>query len=150
MVTTVRGKSVISPIALAVLAVLTAGPAFASSWVDPLASGSHGEAQSGALPVAPATVAAACVSATASKITVTWSSVSRASSYTVWQSTTSATSGYSSAASGVVGTSWPSVSLNSGHYWFEVSASIGTNWAGPKSTASGESTVVKNTSCTQP
>ncbi len=147
--TTIRRKSVIGPI-MAGLAVFTAGPAFASSWADPLAPGSKGQAQAGGLPVAPSGVAAACVSATASKITVTWNSVSRASGYTVFQSTTSATSGYSTAASGVAGTSWTSTALNTGNYWFEVSASIGTNWAGPRSTASGESTVVRNTSCTQP
>ena len=135
---------------MAGLSFIAAGPVLASTWVDSLALGSRGEAQAGGLPSAPGGVAAACVSSTASKIKVTWSSVVRASSYTVYQSTTSATSGYVSVASGVAVTSWSSLALNSGNYWFEVSASTGTNWAGPNSSASGETTVVKNTSCTQP
>lgn len=145
---TVQPKPVIAIIAG--LAALAAGPAFASTWISQLASGSAAETQSSGLPVAPGGVAAACTSSTNSKITVTWTAVSRASSYTVYQSTTSATTGYSVAASGVVGTSWTSAALTSGNYWFELSAAIGTNWSSAKSAASGESTVVKSTSCVQP
>lgn len=148
-VTTADPKSVIALI-VAGLAVITAGPALASNWSNPLASGSAGEAHAVALPVAPAGLAAACVSATGSKITVIWIAVSHATSYTIYDSTTSATSGYSVAVSGVTSTSWTSASLASGNYWFEVSSSVGTNWSSPNSGASGETTVVKNSSCVQP
>jgi hypothetical protein len=148
-VTTADPKSAIAVI-VAGLAVIAAGPVLASNWSNPLASASAGEAQAVALPVAPAGLAAACVSATGSKITVIWIAVSHASSYTIYDSTTSATSGYSVVLSGVTGTSWTSGSLASGNYWFEVSSSVGTNWSGPSSGTSGETTVVKNNSCVQP
>jgi hypothetical protein len=132
------------------LVLTVAAPAAASNWSDPVAAGSSTQAQAASLPAAPSGVSPACTSSTASKISVSWSAVAHATSYTVYDSTTSATTGYRLVASGVTGTSWTSGALNSGNYWFELTVSIGTNWTSAKSTASGESTVVKNSSCTQP
>lgn len=73
-------------------------------------------------------------------------------SYSVYDSTTSATAIFTLVASGVTGTSWTSGALsNNTNYWFEVAALIGTNWASATSAASGESTI-KNSSpnCVQP
>jgi len=71
-----------------------------------------------------------------STVKVTWNAVAHASGYTVWESTTSASTAYSVAASGITATSWVSGSLATGSYWFETSAAIGTNWTGSNSTAS--------------
>lgn len=143
-----RPKPVIC-LVIAGLVALAAGPAFASTWVSHLAAGSSGESHATALPAAPTGVAAACQSAIGSKIIVSWNAVSNATAYTVSDSTTSATSGYSVAASGLTGTSWTSGSLGNGNYWFEVTASVGTNWTSPNSAASGETTLGL-LSCQQP
>jgi hypothetical protein len=132
---------------------LTTAPAWASSWVIALRSGSAAEGQSTVLPAAPGSPAAACSSSTSNTIKVTWSAVTHASSYSVYQATSAATGPYSLAASGIATTSWTSAGLASGNYWYEVTASEGSNWQGAKSAATGESTVTSNgitKSCTQP
>lgn len=75
------------------------------------------------------------------KVTVTWSAVSRATNYAISQSTTSATSGFGLPQ--IVGavTTWTSGNLATGQYWFEVTAYIGSNWQGPTSAATGPRTV---------
>jgi len=75
--------------------------------------------------------------------------VSRATTYTIYKSTTSATGTYSSLATGVTTTSYTTATLTSGNYWFEVVAYIGTNWVGTKSGATGESTI-SGSGCIQP
>jgi hypothetical protein len=98
-------------------------------------------------------VSAACAApSTAKTIKVTWSAVTHATVYAIWQSTTTATGTYSSVATGVSGTSWTSCTLTAAtNYWYEVVADVGTNWAGPKSSASGESTInASNPFCVQP
>ncbi|HEX4865574.1 MAG TPA: hypothetical protein VFV02_16010, partial [Acidimicrobiales bacterium] len=114
-------KPLIISLALAGLVALAAGPALASTWVAHLAAGSSGESQATTLPAAPTGVAAACQSSTGSRIIVSWTTVPKATTYTVFDSTTSATSGYSVLASGVTTTPWTSGSLSANHYWFEVS-----------------------------
>ena len=78
--------------------------------------------------------------------------VTHATTYTVYDSTTSATGTYTSVASGVTTTSWTSGTLTAGtNYWFEVTVSVGSNWASAKSTATGESTINSTTPfCVQP
>ena len=141
---------VVAIVVTAALALAAGGPALASSWVDPLAGGSTAEATAGALPPPPVTVGAACVSPTASSITVTWAVVARATSYTLLDTNTSATGPYKQVATGVTGTSWTSGKLASGNYWFEVRSAVGANWTGSPSLPSLETTVVKNKSCAQP
>jgi hypothetical protein len=68
-------------------------------------------------------------------VNLTWSAVTGATSYTVYESTTSATTGYSVAASGLTGAAWGSGRLAAGTYWFEVAATATGGWSGPNSAA---------------
>jgi hypothetical protein len=120
---------------VATIVLSATGTAAASNWVGVLGLGSHGEAQARVLPSAPSGVSAACTSAFAKTIKVTWNTVATATTYSVYESTTSASTGYSLAASGVAGTSWTSGTLSNATYWFEVAAFIGTKWASPNSAA---------------
>ena len=135
-----------------VIATVGAAPSGATSWVVTLQSNSAGEGQAQALPAAPAGVAAACNSPTTLKtINVAWNTVAHATTYSVYDSTTSSTGTYSLAASGVTTNAWTSGTLSKGNYWFEVTASIGSSWASTMSSASGESTInAKNPFCVQP
>ncbi len=93
--------------------------------------------------MAPSGAAAACAAPTTSKtIKVSWNAVTHATSYPVYDSTTSATGTYSLVASGVSTTSWTSGTLTAGtNYWFEVVTVIGSNWVSAKSSATAESTI---------
>jgi hypothetical protein len=125
----------------------------ASNWVAQVASGSKGESQAATLPAAPGGVGAVCAAPTTAKtIKVTWSAVSRATTYSVYDTTTSASGTYALVASGVTTTSWTSGTLTSAtNYWFKVTALIGTNWASVQSAASPESTINSTTPfCVQP
>lgn len=125
----------------------------ASNWMATVASGSKGESQATSLPAAPGSVGAVCAAPTTAKtITVTWSAVSLATSYSVYDSTTSATAGFAVLATGVTGTSWTSAALTSGkNYWFKMTALVGSNWASAQSAASPESTINSaNPFCKQP
>jgi fibronectin type 3 domain-containing protein len=86
---------------------------------------------------APSNVTATCANALLSAtITVNWNTVTHASSYSVYESTTSATSGYSLIASGITTTSCTSGALTSGRtYWHEVVAVVGNAWQSPTSAA---------------
>jgi hypothetical protein len=77
-------------------------------------------------------------------IDVTWTAVTQASTYTVYQSTVSSTSGFSAVATGVAGTSWTSVSPADGDYWFKVTAYVGTNWVSVQSAATAQMTVISS------
>jgi cellulose 1,4-beta-cellobiosidase len=119
-------------------------PAEAAStgWSPGLTQGSHGEAHSGALPSAPAKPGASCVSSTAQQITVTWTASAHATTYSIYQSTTSATAGFTVTATGITTTSWTSpIQLATGSYWFKVIATTGTKWAGAQSTATVQRTI---------
>lgn len=125
----------------------------ASNWVVHLAVGSKGESKASILPAAPSGVAASCAAPTTSKtIKMTWNVVTHATTYSVYDSTTTAGGTYSLIASSVSGTSWTSGALTSGtNYWFEVVAIVGSNWASVKSSASAESTINStNPFCVQP
>jgi cellulose 1,4-beta-cellobiosidase len=126
-----------------------AGTAWATNWIPLLKSGSAGEARATGAPAAPTGAIAACTSASAKTIKVSWSSVTHATTYTVYEATTSASGTYTSVASGVTTTSWTSGTLAAANYWFEVAAYIGTNWLGTKSSATGESTI-SSSGCVQP
>ena len=150
-----RGTLLIAaPIALVGLLASTTGAAWAATnWTVTLHAGSSGEGQSQTVPSAPTGVTAACIAPTTSKtIKVSWTAVSHATTYTVYDSTTSATGTYSSIATGVTTTSWISGTFNAGtNYWFEVTVSVGSNWTSAKSSATGESTINTHTPfCVQP
>jgi hypothetical protein len=122
----------------------------AASTAWPVSVGSSGgEAQSLGLPGTPTGVGATCAGTVLNpKAVVSWSAVSLATSYTVYQSTTSSTSGFSAVASGVVGLTWTSGNLGTGSYWYRVAAAIGTNWAGSQSSSSQQISVLLGVSCT--
>jgi hypothetical protein len=148
---------VLRPISLLLAALLStvllisSGAAFASSWTLTLQAGSAAEAQAQAAPLAPTGVSAACVSSTEREVKVTWGAVAHTSSYTVYDSTTSSSSGYASVATGQTGTSWTSGTLSAGNYWFKVAAYVGTKWVSANSAATAETTIkTSGTECTQP
>jgi hypothetical protein len=128
---------------VAALSGLVMAPAVdaASNWVVHVASANSGEAKAAVLPAAPASPAAACTSPASNKtIKVTWTAVTHATTYSVYQSTTSATGTYTSVATGVTTTSWTS-GTTAGNYWFKVAALIGTTWTSPESAATTENTI---------
>lgn len=126
--------------------------AVASGWTTQVGSGSSGLSRARSLPSPPSTVTAACAAPTVARtVTVTWTAVPNAASYTVYQSKTSATAGYSTAATGIVGTSWTSGNLTAATYWFKVSALVGTKWVSANSSASNQATTRSTTPfCTVP
>jgi len=83
---------------------------------------------------------------------VSWTAVTHATSYSIYDATTSATGTYALMASGVTATNWTSAALTtSTNYWFEVVAIVGSNWSSVKSTASAESTIHSSSPfCVQP
>ncbi len=122
--------------------------AAASNWGVTVGS-SGGEAGSGGLPAAPTGVSATCSGPVLSPTAVvTWSAVSQATSYSVYDSTTSATSGFNLVAGAVGTTTWTSPSLTTGSYWYRVAAAIGGNWLGAQSSTSQQVIVVLGLSCT--
>jgi hypothetical protein len=126
-----------------VSAVVPAGEAVAASeWKPTLVGASNGEARSQATPGAPTGVTATCTSVVATTIHVTWTAVTRATTYRIDQSTTSATSGFSTTAAGVIATSWTSPPLPTGTYWYKVTAYIGTNWLTAQSPATPQHTIL--------
>ncbi len=146
------GRLQLASVAFGVSAVtvLCLGPApmaVASNWSASLQLGSTAESNSGSVPAAPSDVTATCTAPFTPTIAVTWNPVLNASSYDVYQSTTSSSTGYVLAESDVPGTSWTTGSLAMGNYWFEVSASVGAFWAGPNSTATAPRTVTLDLAC---
>lgn len=97
-----------------------------------------GCAQAG--PSAPANPAAVC-SGLGLSITVSWSAVTHASTYTVSESTTSSTGPYSAVASALTTTSWTGGVLSAGNYWYEVTATVGTAWTNARSAATAQRTI---------
>ena len=130
-----------------VVFVLVAGRASAgaSTWSPTIAAASHGQGQGGALPGTPTGVSATCVAANQQKITLSWTASAHATSYTVYDSTTSATGTYTALATGIATTSWTSGTLTAGNYWFKIVAQAGTNWASAKSTATAQRTIATGT-----
>jgi hypothetical protein len=136
---------VAAPIALIglILASSTGAAWAATNWTVTLHTASSAEAYSQTVPSAPTGVTAACNAPTSTKtIKVSWTAVTHATTYTVYDSTTSAAGTYASVATGVATTSWTSGTLTAGtHYWFEVTVSVGSNWTSAKSGATAESTI---------
>jgi hypothetical protein len=110
-----------------------------TDWIVAVNSGNSGQAQAFNLPPAPVATAT-CSSLVLGSVVITWSAVTPSSSYTVYESTTSATGTYSVIASGVTGLTYTQSGLL-GNYWFKVSASVGSFWAGPKSAATNERSI---------
>jgi hypothetical protein len=129
----------------AVSLLVSSGTAFATAnWTVHLAPGSSGESRAEALPAAPSPTSACASPATGKKVTVTWTAITHATNYGIYQSTTSATGTYTLQTTVTVAT-WTSAALAAGHYWYEVVATIGTNWASAKSAATAERTTTSTT-----
>ncbi len=135
-------------LASAVAAPAERPSAAAAAWGVGLASGG-GEGLSGPAPPAPQNAAASCASRLSNQINLTWSPVPAATTYSVYVSTSSSSSGYTLAASGITTTAWSDTGAATGNDWFEVSAVQGQSWEGPRSAPTGETTIVVVT-CTQP
>lgn len=110
----------------------------ASNWVTAVAAGSKGQARAQALPAAP--VASATCSLVGVTITVTWAAIPLATSYNIYQASSSS-GPWTLVASGVSGTTWTSTHIL-GTFYYEVSATIGTNWTGPNSAATAGHTIL--------
>jgi hypothetical protein len=128
--------------ALACVLALPVPPAGAS-WSVGLAGGSRGTATAGAL-TAPTGVTGTCgTGGNKSSVIVSWGAAAHATSYVVLQSSTSATTGYTTAATGIGGTTWTSPSLGNGDYWFQVVA-VNGNWSSAASMATAQRTIQGN------
>jgi hypothetical protein len=92
-------------------------------------------------------VTATCTSPNSARtVVVSWAATTHATTYGVYQSTTSATGTYTLATTVSSPTlTWTTAVLTAGHYWYEVVANIGTNWASAKSAASAERTTTSTT-----
>jgi hypothetical protein len=136
-----RGRWLLLAAALVMAMAANITEAAASPWTVPLASASLGEGQAHALPAAP-TASAACSGLVLGSIVVTWTAVSPpGTTYTIYQSTTSATTGFSAIASGVSGTTYTVSGLAIASYWFKVQGVAGTNWAGALSAATAKRSI---------
>ncbi|HVB91531.1 MAG TPA: hypothetical protein VND70_05465 [Acidimicrobiales bacterium] len=149
-----RNRWILLLIVLTVSLVGGGGNAWATTWNAGLAAGSSAEAQAGGLPAsAPGSPTSACTGI-GPTVNVTWSAVTLpphgnpALSYSIFESTTSSSSGYSVVATGVIGSTWTSGSLTAGSYWFEIAAAFGTNWLGSNSAATAQRTITLGLLCT--
>jgi hypothetical protein len=127
--------------------VASSGTAWATAnWTVHVATVNSGEAHAQALPTA-STPTSACTSpASAKTVKVSWTAVTHATTYAVYQSNTTATGTYTLQTSGVTATSWTTTALTAGDYWYEVVADVGSNWASTKSAASAER-VISGSAC---
>jgi hypothetical protein len=129
---------VVVPLTTVLSLLVSSGTAWAATnWSVHVATVNSGEAHADPLPTTP-TATSACANPASSKIvTVSWAAITRATTYGVYQSNTSATGTYTLQTS-VSTTSWTSAALATGNYWYEVIANIGSNWASAKSAATVE------------
>lgn len=133
-----------APVAAAIVAgiLLAAVPVDATThWTVTPGPSSPSEAKATTKPAAPTSISASCVSSSKKKVTVTWSAVANASSYTVFDTDASTTTPVATVAT----TSWTSGTLATGTYKYKVSANFGANWAGTKSTATSKVTINSST-----
>lgn len=132
-----------SAVVLVALVVGQPSEAGAAGWPVSLAGGSAGHSTAGTLP-APTGVTATCSTGSSKSVIVGWSAVTRATSYTVLESTTSSTGTFTAVATGVTGTSWTSPTLaNNTSHWYKVQV-VTRNWSGPQSAATTQRTISGN------
>ncbi len=141
----VRKGTLVATILMVSLMATSMPVSASTNWHISLAAASHGEARATSL-ATPSGTAGTCVSPTGATIKVTWSATTHASSYTVYDSTTSSSSGFAIVAASVVGTSWTSGSLAAATYWFKVTAHVGT-WTSSQSASSAPRVVTGVPGC---
>jgi hypothetical protein len=139
-----KGALVATTLVLSLVA--TSMPVSASTnWHISLAAGSRGEAHATSL-ATPTGGAGTCVSPTGATIRVTWSATTHATRYTLYDSTTSSSSGFAVVAASVAGTSWTSGSLAAATYWFKVTAHVG-RWTSSQSASSAPRVITSVPDC---
>ena len=118
------------------------GPVWASTWVSALVASSY--VQSLALVPLPPTPSAACIAGGGKKIVVTWGAIAHATSYTVYQSTISATTGYTSVNTTTTRT-YTTGNLQNHTYWYEVAETMSTHWVSANSSSTASHTIATGT-----
>jgi hypothetical protein len=143
-----RGALLVAVVITNALGVLlSSGTAWATAnWTVHVGTVNSGEAHAQALPTAPTPTSACTSPASAKTVKVSWTAVTHATSYAVYQSNTTANGTYALQTSGVATTSWTTAALSTGDYWYEVVVDVGSNWASAKSAASAER-VVTSSAC---
>jgi hypothetical protein len=122
----------------------------ATNWLVGRDGTNGGAGRAEPLPAAPGGVNAACVSLLGWSIKVTWNSVPHASSYTIYRSTSSASSGfavYETVDGGTNSYTDANFSVLTS-YWYRVTATVGTNWTGPQSASTPRRSVSLFLVCT--
>lgn len=134
-------------IAVAAALVGVAGVAAAATlWAVSLHASSTAEAQS-LNPAAPAISSAVCASPASKKeVTLTFSSVTHATSYTLYHSSTS-TGTYTSLVTGITASPYTTAALSAATYYFKIAAVFSTNWSSPESAATTTARVISSSSC---
>jgi hypothetical protein len=138
-----RAPAVAVAVAVAVILLCGTVTAAAAGWTVGAAGGSNAHSRGGTL-VPPTGLSTVCgTGPNKDKVTVSWAAAPQATSYSILQSSTSATTGYSTVATGVAATTWTSPSLANGSYWFEVVTVTG-NWSSAGSTATAQRTITSS------
>lgn len=130
------------------LGIVGSPHANAGTWPVRTATNATGLAQSLTL-TPPSTVTAICAGGLDVRvIALSWTPVEPATSYVVYQSTTSSTSGFSVVATGVTATAWISATLKKATYWYAVATVAGApTWASPMSPPSNAVVIGTNPRC---
>jgi hypothetical protein len=122
----------------------------ATNWTVVGGGAGGGTGQAEPLPAAPASPNAACVSIVGWTIKVTWSAVPHASTYTIYRSTSSSSSGFSvydTVSGGTTSYSDSNFSVLSS-YWYRITATVGVNWTGPQSASTPKRSISLLLVCT--
>jgi hypothetical protein len=84
-------------------------------------------------------------------VQLVWTAVTHATNYKVYQSTTSATSGFAMVKAGLTTPTWTTATLSAATYWYKVTVIFGNNWASVQSTVTNQATIhTTGTICTMP
>jgi hypothetical protein len=94
-----------------------------------------------AVPLPPAYTTATCASTAGTSVHVSWTPVTAATRYAVYEATSSGSGPYHVVAGRVSATTWTSGDLDNGHHWFEVAAGVGSDPLGSPSSPTGETRV---------
>ncbi len=138
-------KALVAIVPVLTIVLIWATPVSAATkWSVTMKAGGSGEARS-SFP-APTGVTGTCVAATEKDITVTWTALAHATSYTVYDSTTSSSSGFAVIVSTVSGLTWTSGSLGADTYWFQVTAHV-ANWTTADSASSSPRVITNGPGC---
>jgi len=139
-----RNKALAFALTMMIVLIWATPVSAATKWSVAVAASGSGEAHSSFL--APTGVTGTCVSSTAKDITVTWAALAHATTYTVYDSTTSSSTGFVVLASTVSGLTWTSGLLGAATYWFRITAHVG-NWTSANSASSAPRVITNGPGC---